>query len=182
MDIKLKLIKSTIPNISQILAYNAVNQAIGRTIRHKNDFGAVILLDCRYTRNIHSLSKWVRPFVSKETINSSIYKTQEFFNNMHFLSDVNFVSETRPPVIEKENAVIKKVNSVSKTKQFNSDATKKSKKRGKQKSKSKHKKEKKVKIFCFENDDDDDDDDFEVPVPKKRRKGEKGIRTVPSST
>jgi len=33
-------------------AFRAVNQAIGRVIRHKNDFGAVLLLDKRFAQVI----------------------------------------------------------------------------------------------------------------------------------
>ncbi|CDH53830.1 low quality protein: fanconi anemia group jprotein [Lichtheimia corymbifera JMRC:FSU:9682] len=44
-------------------AYRAINQALGRCIRHRKDWGAVILLEQRftYTRNVSQLSKWVRP-------------------------------------------------------------------------------------------------------------------------
>ncbi|KAJ1971713.1 hypothetical protein H4R35_005102 [Dimargaris xerosporica] len=43
-------------------AYRAVNQALGRCIRHRNDWGAVIFLECRltYRQNIQQLSRWVR--------------------------------------------------------------------------------------------------------------------------
>lgn len=46
-------------------AFRAMNQALGRCIRHRNDWGAVIFLDQRITlpRNIQKLSKWVRPSV-----------------------------------------------------------------------------------------------------------------------
>lgn len=46
-------------------AFRAMNQALGRCIRHRNDWGAVIFLDQRLTsaRNIQKLSKWVRPNV-----------------------------------------------------------------------------------------------------------------------
>ena len=42
-----------------------MNQALGRCIRHRKDWGAVIFLDQRLTlpRNIQKLSKWVRPNV-----------------------------------------------------------------------------------------------------------------------
>jgi Fanconi anemia group J protein len=32
----------------EIQAYRAVNQALGRCIRHRNDWGAIILVDHRY--------------------------------------------------------------------------------------------------------------------------------------
>ena len=49
-------------------AYRALNQALGRCIRHKYDFGCIIFLEARFygtgqyaKRNIDQLSKWVRP-------------------------------------------------------------------------------------------------------------------------
>ncbi|KAJ1548231.1 hypothetical protein HK096_009100 [Nowakowskiella sp. JEL0078] len=47
-------------------AIRAVNQAIGRVIRHKNDFGAILLCDERFSTplNIGKLSMWIRPFVN----------------------------------------------------------------------------------------------------------------------
>uniref|UniRef100_A0A673ZYA5 DNA 5'-3' helicase n=1 Tax=Salmo trutta TaxID=8032 RepID=A0A673ZYA5_SALTR len=51
----------------EIQAYRALNQALGRCIRHKNDWGALILVDDRFGNNpnkyISGLSKWVRNLV-----------------------------------------------------------------------------------------------------------------------
>uniref|UniRef100_A0A2H8TS50 DNA 5'-3' helicase n=1 Tax=Melanaphis sacchari TaxID=742174 RepID=A0A2H8TS50_9HEMI len=46
----------------QIQAYRALNQALGRCIRHKNDWGAILLVDSRYEqpKNQTGLSKWIR--------------------------------------------------------------------------------------------------------------------------
>ncbi|CAM9744689.1 unnamed protein product, partial [Scytosiphon promiscuus] len=46
-------------------ASRAVNQAIGRVIRHRLDYGCVVLCDARFAeeRNRKSLSLWARPFV-----------------------------------------------------------------------------------------------------------------------
>ncbi|XP_044286098.1 Fanconi anemia group J protein isoform X2 [Varanus komodoensis] len=48
----------------EIQAYRALNQALGRCIRHKSDWGALILVDDRFGRNpnkyIAGLSKWIR--------------------------------------------------------------------------------------------------------------------------
>ncbi|XP_018429186.1 PREDICTED: regulator of telomere elongation helicase 1-like [Nanorana parkeri] len=46
-------------------ASRAVNQAIGRVIRHRHDYGAIFLCDHRFTHsNAHSqLPSWVRPYV-----------------------------------------------------------------------------------------------------------------------
>jgi len=52
-------------------AIRAVNQTLGRVIRHKHDFGGVVLCDSRYARNDQlsplaatGLSKWIRPQMS----------------------------------------------------------------------------------------------------------------------
>lgn len=44
-------------------AARAVNQAVGRVIRHRDDYGAVILLDERYGKpqQLQALSAWARP-------------------------------------------------------------------------------------------------------------------------
>ncbi|KAG1951787.1 Fanconi anemia group J protein [Pimephales promelas] len=51
----------------EIQAYRALNQALGRCIRHRNDWGALILVDDRFKTNpnkyITGLSKWVRQLV-----------------------------------------------------------------------------------------------------------------------
>ena len=44
-------------------AFRAMNQALGRCIRHRHDWGAVILLDhrfCQQPRTVNQLSKWIR--------------------------------------------------------------------------------------------------------------------------
>lgn len=49
-------------------ATSAVNQAVGRVIRHRFDFGAMIFLDCRYEKMAADplkpfVSCWIRPYV-----------------------------------------------------------------------------------------------------------------------
>lgn len=46
-------------------ASRAVNQAVGRVIRHKHDFGAILLCDVRFTYPdaIQQLPHWMRPYV-----------------------------------------------------------------------------------------------------------------------
>src|ERR1700722_17259093 len=44
-------------------AFRAIKQALGRCIRHRHDWGAVILLDhrfCQQSRTVSQLSKWMR--------------------------------------------------------------------------------------------------------------------------
>lgn len=49
-------------------AHRAINQAVGRVIRHRFDYGAIILMDSRFSdsRNQEGLSKWVRPAVQPD--------------------------------------------------------------------------------------------------------------------
>lgn len=42
-------------------ASRAVNQAIGRVIRHRYDYGAIILADQRFANHKNDLSSWIRP-------------------------------------------------------------------------------------------------------------------------
>ena len=46
----------------EVEAFRALNQALGRCIRHKNDWGSIILCDARFsgTAYLRSLSKWAR--------------------------------------------------------------------------------------------------------------------------
>ena len=51
-------------------AFRALNQAVGRCIRHKSDFGAIIFLDERFEKDssIRSLSKWLRNAVHRVSL------------------------------------------------------------------------------------------------------------------
>lgn len=46
-------------------ASRAVNQAVGRVIRHRNDYGAIILCDERFSfgSNKNQISSWLRPHI-----------------------------------------------------------------------------------------------------------------------
>ncbi|CAL4105445.1 unnamed protein product, partial [Meganyctiphanes norvegica] len=65
-------------------ASRAVNQAIGRVIRHKDDFGAIILCDNRFGAvNFRGkLSTWVRPYMKTyESFGPSQRDLIQFFRN-----------------------------------------------------------------------------------------------------
>ncbi|KAJ8871900.1 hypothetical protein PR048_028240 [Dryococelus australis] len=50
----------------QIQAYRALNQALGRCIRHRNDWGAILLVDSRFRGNpsyVNQLSKWLKNYM-----------------------------------------------------------------------------------------------------------------------
>eukprot|EP00051_Salpingoeca_urceolata_P014813 m.188906 g.188906 ORF g.188906 m.188906 type:complete len:412 (-) comp18197_c0_seq2:49-1284(-) len=46
----------------QAQAFRALNQGLGRCIRHQGDWGALLLIDCRFAKQscVQGLSKWVR--------------------------------------------------------------------------------------------------------------------------
>ncbi|KAL7751355.1 hypothetical protein RI367_003215 [Sorochytrium milnesiophthora] len=50
----------------EIQAFRAINQALGRCIRHRNDWGAIVFLEKRLVgpKYQRGLSKWVRPRIS----------------------------------------------------------------------------------------------------------------------
>lgn len=63
--------------------YRAVNQAIGRVIRHKNDYGAILLCDERFAQqqSIAQLPAWMRKHIQKiDQPNLVNIELQKFFN------------------------------------------------------------------------------------------------------
>ncbi|KAK2957729.1 putative Regulator of telomere elongation helicase 1 [Blattamonas nauphoetae] len=49
----------------KLQAMRAVNQSIGRVVRHKLDFGSILLVDERYQERVSDLSGWVRDALSQ---------------------------------------------------------------------------------------------------------------------
>lgn len=66
-------------------ASRAVNQAIGRVIRHKNDYGAILFFDDRFGQHriIQQLSKWVRPYVKPVASFNALCSDLAFFFRSH---------------------------------------------------------------------------------------------------
>jgi regulator of telomere elongation helicase 1 len=65
-------------------ATRAVNQGIGRVIRHKNDYGAILLCDQRFEGQSFraALSSWVRPHMKKHnSFGTMIRELRQFFVN-----------------------------------------------------------------------------------------------------
>lgn len=67
----------------EIQAYRALNQALGRCIRHRNDWGALILVDDRFRNNpnkyITGLSKWIRQQIQHhENFSSALESLRAF--------------------------------------------------------------------------------------------------------
>jgi Fanconi anemia group J protein len=76
----------------QLQAFRALNQALGRCIRHREDYGVILLIDSRHRQGIHvrHLSKWIRPHVQEFTqASKSVQEVQHFFQRIektHFFS------------------------------------------------------------------------------------------------
>ena len=67
----------------------AVNQAIGRVIRHINDYGLILLVDKRYgeSRNKSERSKWLRERQKNfRTFNEATEEIESFFEEMRGLN------------------------------------------------------------------------------------------------
>ncbi|KAH0786510.1 Fanconi anemia group J protein isoform X2 [Histomonas meleagridis] len=64
-------------------AYRALFQATGRCIRHKGDYGAIILLDSRFSKNIDKFPRWIRNnFKINVDMKEVISDLNAFFNEM----------------------------------------------------------------------------------------------------
>ncbi len=81
-------------------AHRAVNQAIGRVIRHRADYGAILFLDSRFSeeRNQQGVSKWIRPcFETDNGVGGSIQGLVKFFRGAKAKADANKI------LLEKQN-------------------------------------------------------------------------------
>lgn len=78
-------------------AFRALNQALGRCIRHRRDWGAIILLEQRFTnpRNVNQLSKWVRSRVQTFSgFDNAMSSLEEFINrNRAGMETVHLISD-----------------------------------------------------------------------------------------
>ncbi|KAF5955973.1 hypothetical protein HYC85_008829 [Camellia sinensis] len=66
-------------------AFRALNQAAGRCIRHRFDYGAIILLDERFReeRNITYISKWLRKSIRQyDSFDKSLEELKSFFRDI----------------------------------------------------------------------------------------------------
>jgi Fanconi anemia group J protein len=61
-------------------AFRAVNQALGRCIRHLKDYGALFLIDARYTERASSLARWLsKSFKPYQSFGNMNQKLKEFY-------------------------------------------------------------------------------------------------------
>jgi len=60
-------------------AFRALSQAIGRCIRHKNDYGAIFLIDERFPNEENRLPKWIKSSLYSSLTVDDIYHQLKFF-------------------------------------------------------------------------------------------------------
>ena len=73
-------------------AHRAVNQAIGRVIRHRFDYGAILFLDSRFgePRNQQGMSKWIRPcFETDKGVGPAIGSLVRFYKGAQKFTELN---------------------------------------------------------------------------------------------
>lgn len=60
-------------------AIRIVNQAVGRIIRHKNDYGAILLCDCRFYQSNYkrNISGWIQKHLNHENDNQQFGRITE---------------------------------------------------------------------------------------------------------
>lgn len=65
------------------ICMRAVNQSVGRSIRHANDYSTIFLVDTRYEnpRIQGKLSKWVRERIYSESVDQVLNSTKNFFDS-----------------------------------------------------------------------------------------------------
>uniref|UniRef100_A0A8D9B2P9 DNA 5'-3' helicase n=1 Tax=Cacopsylla melanoneura TaxID=428564 RepID=A0A8D9B2P9_9HEMI len=63
----------------QIQAFRALNQGLGRCIRHRKDWGAILLVDLRFNSFQEKLSKWVRNQVQNSSTHASFMENLKTF-------------------------------------------------------------------------------------------------------
>lgn len=89
-------------------ATRAVNQAIGRVIRHKNDYGAILLCDSRFNnpKLKSQLSAWLRDYINiSNKFGESVSEICRFFKN----AEATLPSPRLKPLLpEEENNTPKK--------------------------------------------------------------------------
>lgn len=102
-------------------ALRAVNQAIGRVIRHSKDYGAIMLLDTRYKQEYlqEHLSKWLRNRIKIQSNFATINKDLRlFFKNaeqMKFNCGIDSLTCNSTPTVSciNEGLVLNDISSVS---------------------------------------------------------------------
>ena len=86
-------------------AFRAINQSVGRVIRHKDDFGAVLLLDKRFSfdANASKLSSWLPKPQKLNDFKACVKNLEEFFGQHKYVP-----SKPKPNFAAPVNSQVKK--------------------------------------------------------------------------
>ncbi|XP_047329067.1 Fanconi anemia group J protein homolog [Impatiens glandulifera] len=90
-------------------AFRALNQAAGRCVRHKFDYGAIIYLDERFLedRNRTHISKWIKKSIKQyENFDQSLEDLKSFFQNVKERVGKNFIESKKPETDDTINSSI----------------------------------------------------------------------------
>lgn len=93
-------------------AWRAVNQAIGRVIRHRNDYGAIIFADERFLgAQTQPLSKWLRPYVRHiRDLGSGFQELTKFFHTNAERVKLEATTANKSPALGAFNQAISLAN------------------------------------------------------------------------
>lgn len=77
-----------------------MNQAIGRILRHKDDYGAIILVDDRFNYQSDNLSKWVRSYITKQdNIEIANRQLSRFFSQLEGTTKKKTYTPTKDSIL-----------------------------------------------------------------------------------
>ncbi|KAJ7532665.1 hypothetical protein O6H91_13G014200 [Diphasiastrum complanatum] len=97
-------------------AFRALNQAVGRCIRHRNDFGAIILLDERFKQSnyLEYMSKWLRKAITKsDNFEQSLEDLAKFFKTFRVLPSYDGSINSEIPSVHKQTGAFNGLCSAS---------------------------------------------------------------------
>jgi hypothetical protein len=93
-------------------AFRAVNQAVGRVIRHKDDYGSIILCDERfsYETSIKQMPAWIKPHLIKvNDCQMAIDQLKSFFNVVTDFVPRPAIAQVSSSAANKNNGNVKKI-------------------------------------------------------------------------
>jgi hypothetical protein len=98
-------------------AARAVNQAIGRVIRHRHDYGAVLLFDDRFAgRAANQLSKWLRPYVRvSNSFGEMKTMLTRFFTDKQAIDDTKRLCEEQQQAIKPASIIFQNLDKARET-------------------------------------------------------------------
>lgn len=68
------------PEYSKLIAMKTVNQALGRAMRHKDDYSAIVLIDKRYKYMTEYITPWIGEKIRMEAFGKTLIEINKFLN------------------------------------------------------------------------------------------------------